>query len=56
MLELLAYLRDDADTKAIVLYIENIKDGRAFMDVLKSATAKKPVTIVRRGQEAIRMP
>ncbi len=50
VLELLAYLRDDADTKAIVLYIENIKDGRAFMDVLKSATAKKPVIVIKSGR------
>lgn len=50
VLELLAYLRDDDDTKAIVLYIENIKDGRAFMDVLKSTTNKKPVIIIKSGR------
>lgn len=50
VLELLAYLRDDADTKAIVLYIENIKDGRAFMEVLKSTTAKKPVIVIKSGR------
>ncbi|MCI8336693.1 MAG: acetate--CoA ligase family protein [Peptococcaceae bacterium] len=50
VLELLAYLRDDADTNAIVLYIENIKDGRAFMDVLKSTTAKKPVIVIKSGR------
>ena len=50
VLELLAYLRDDADTKAIVLYIENIKDGRAFMEVLKSTTERKPVIVIKSGR------
>ena len=50
VLELLAYLRDDADTKAIVLYIENIKDGSAFMDVLKSTTERKPVIVIKSGR------
>lgn len=50
VLELLAYLRDDPDTHVIALYIENIKCGRAFMDVLKSTTAKKPVVVIKSGR------
>ena len=48
--ELLRYLAGDADTDVIAMYLENIRDGRAFMDALRTATAKKPVVIIKSGR------
>ncbi|VVB94411.1 Acetate--CoA ligase [ADP-forming] I subunit alpha [uncultured archaeon] len=38
--DFLKFAQDDEDTKAIVLYIEEIKDGRAFMRVVREVTKK----------------
>lgn len=48
--ELIRYLADDADTDVIAVYIENVRDGRAFMDALAYATAKKPVLLLKAGR------
>ena len=37
------YLAEDDDTKAIILYIEGIRDGRRFVDAARSITPFKPV-------------
>lgn len=50
--ELLAYYFDDPETKAIGLYLEDIGDGRAFFDLLRSPAATKPVVILKGGQTA----
>ncbi|HHT86989.1 MAG TPA: CoA-binding protein [Clostridiales bacterium] len=47
---LLEYLIDDESTDVITLYVENIKDGRRFMEVLRKATAVKPVIIIKSGR------
>nr|HOO47703.1 CoA-binding protein [Deltaproteobacteria bacterium] len=47
--ELLEYLGDDPETKVIGMYIEGVKDGRGFFEVLKSVAAKKPVIINKGG-------
>lgn len=49
-LELLRYLKDDPQTSVIAMYLENIRDGRAFMRELKEATKQKPVVIVKSGR------
>ena len=48
--ELLKYLVDDNDTSAIAMYLENINDGRSFMEALSYATSKKPVLIIKSGR------
>jgi acetyltransferase len=48
--ELLAYLREDRETEVIALYLESIRDGRAFMDTLKSVTQVKPVVVIKSGR------
>jgi len=45
----LEYLADDDTVRVIAGYIEDIKDGRRFMDALKRTTAKKPVIILKGG-------
>ncbi|WP_457753284.1 acetate--CoA ligase alpha subunit [Thermococcus sp.] len=48
--ELMEYLADDEESKAIALYIEGIKDGRKFMEVAKRVTKKKPVIVLKAGK------
>ena len=46
----LEYLRDDPDTKYIGMYLEGVKDGRRFFEVLRETTKTKPVVIWKGGQ------
>lgn len=48
--ELLDYFFADPQTKAIGLYIEDVKEGRAFFDLLRSRAATKPVVILKGGR------
>jgi len=47
--DLLEFYFEDPQTRAIGLYLEDIKDGRAFFDLLRSDKATKPVVILRGG-------
>ena len=46
----LEYLAQDSETKMIGMYIEGIKDGRRFFDLLRKVTREKPVVIWKGGQ------
>ncbi len=46
----LEYLGQDPDTKMIGMYVEGVKDGRRFFDVLKDVCKRKPVVIWKGGQ------
>lgn len=46
----LAYLADDEETRAIVMYLESIKNPRKFMAVADRATRKKPVIMLKSGR------
>lgn len=57
-MEFLQYLKDDADTKAIFMYVEKLKDGRKFMELAKEITLHKPIVLIKagrgeRGQRAV---
>jgi acyl-CoA synthetase (NDP forming) len=45
--DLIDYFAQDPDTKVVGLYIEAVKDGRAFMNSIKKC--KKPVLVVKAG-------
>jgi len=45
----LEYLADDDTVRVIAAYIEDIKNGRRFIEALKKTTAKKPVVILKGG-------
>jgi acetate---CoA ligase (ADP-forming) len=49
--EYLDYLKDDVDTKVILLYFEGLSsdDGAAFMDVARAAVQRKPVVLLKGG-------
>ncbi len=44
------YLAQDDETEIIGAYVEGVKNGRRFFEVLKAATARKPVVIWKGGQ------
>lgn len=46
----LQYLAWDHSTKIIMMYVEGVKNGKRFMEVLKETTARKPVVILKGGQ------
>jgi len=46
--EYIAFADQDKETKVIALYIEGVKDGRKFFNVLKSI--KKPVVAIKAGK------
>ena len=56
-LDYLRYVEKDPKTKAIIMYIEQITDGKTFMEVVAEVAKSKPVIAIkagssRRGQAA----
>jgi acetate---CoA ligase (ADP-forming) len=47
--DILEYLRTDPKTKVILLYIEDIVDGRKFVDTVSRVTEHKPIIAVKAG-------
>ena len=50
--DLLDYFALDSGTRAILLYIEAIKDARKFMSAARAAARIKPVVVVKSGRMA----
>lgn len=50
--ELVDFYFADPQTKAIGVYLEDIKNGRAFFDLLRSGRATKPVVILKGGRSS----
>jgi acetyltransferase len=50
--DLLDYFAFDRQTRAILLYIEAIKDARKFMSAARAAARVKPVVVVKSGRMA----
>lgn len=46
----LSYLTDDKQTEIIGMYLEDVRDGRRFLETAKKAVAKKPVLIIKGGR------
>ena len=51
--DLLDYFALDTRTKAILLYVEAIKDARKFMSAARAAARVKPVVVVKSGRMAL---
>lgn len=47
--EMLDYLGRDPQTSAILLYIDAIYDGRAFMSAARAASFNKPILVIKAG-------
>ena len=49
-LELMEYLSADPDTRVIVLYLESVQDGRAFLSAARRVSREKPVLVLKSGR------
>ncbi|MGA0604081.1 GNAT family N-acetyltransferase [Caulobacter sp. KR2-114] len=50
--DMLDFLALDADTRAVVLYVESITQARKFMSAARSAARNKPVVVIKAGRSA----
>lgn len=50
--DMLDFLANDGDTRAILLYIEGITHARKFMSAARAAARSKPVIVVKSGRFA----
>lgn len=48
-LDVLDALADDPQTTAVLVYLEEVGDGRRFLDIMRRTTRKKPVVILPGG-------
>jgi len=48
--EMLNYLLYDEATKVILLYVEDVKNGRAFIETASKVTCKKPIIAIKAGK------
>jgi acetyl coenzyme A synthetase (ADP forming)-like protein len=48
--DLLEYLTFQDDAKVVLMYLEGVKSGERLVDVLKKATRKKPVIVIKSGR------
>lgn len=48
--DLIDYLADDAQTEAIVLYVEAIERARAFLSAARAVTRRKPIVAYKAGR------
>jgi len=49
-IDLIKYFSVDQSTKVIGMYLEGVKDGRAFMNIGRSIVNKKPIIVLRPGR------
>jgi acetyl coenzyme A synthetase (ADP forming)-like protein len=47
--EYLQFVAEDEDTKCVILYVEEIRNGQRFMKSVKELTKKKPVVAIKSG-------
>jgi acyl-CoA synthetase (NDP forming) len=50
--DILSYLLHDKETKVILVYLEDVKDGRDFIRIAKKVTLKKPVVVIKSGRSS----
>lgn len=48
--DVLEYLAQDPSTRIILMYVEGVKHGSRLVGLLKEATAKKPVIVIKAGR------
>lgn len=49
ILDFFEYMKEDPETDIIGLYIEGVRDGNRFMELLNAASSKKPVMVLKAG-------
>lgn len=48
--DMIHYLLSDKETKVILLYVEDIKHGRRFLEIAKNVSLKKPIVVIKSGR------
>jgi len=51
--DLLTYFEQDPDTNIVAMHLEDLKDGRAFVEAAQRITKKKPVVVLKAGRTAL---
>ena len=51
--DFLALVASEPETRAIILYVEEIRDGRVFFDLLREVTRSIPVIVLKSGSSLI---
>jgi acetate---CoA ligase (ADP-forming) len=51
--DLLRSLADDPATGVVLLYVENLADGRRFLETAREVTERKPVLVIKSGRSAV---
>jgi acyl-CoA synthetase (NDP forming) len=49
-IDLLEYLANDPKTKVIAMHLEDIRDGRSFLEKVREVVSKKPVLVLKPGR------
>ncbi|MEU9793134.1 acetate--CoA ligase family protein [Streptomyces sparsogenes] len=50
--DLLTYFAEDPHTQCIAMHLEDLKDGRAFVEAARATVPKKPVVVLKAGRTA----
>ncbi len=48
--DMLKYLKNDDNTKVIVIYVEGFDEGRSFLRIAKLISTKKPIVLLKSGR------
>ncbi|MCL5044474.1 MAG: acetate--CoA ligase family protein [Deltaproteobacteria bacterium] len=48
--DLLTFFEDDPNTDVVAMHLEDLKDGRAFAEVARRVSRKKPVVVLKAGR------
>ena len=48
--DMLEYVKEDSKTSVISMHLENIEDGRRFLEISKRVASQKPVLILKSGR------
>jgi acetyl coenzyme A synthetase (ADP forming)-like protein len=51
--DLLTFFEQDPHTQVIAMHIEDLKDGRAFAEVARRVSKKKPIVVLKAGRTAM---
>ena len=51
--EYLEFLADDNDTKAILMYVEGMSEGRKFLQLANKTCTKKPIILLKSGRSSV---
>ncbi len=53
--DIINYFKEDENSQVIAVYIESVKNGKAFFNGLKEITPKKPVVVLKGGRTSTGM-